>query len=377
MSTAIFYGSISFVLYAYLGYPLVLMLLSLFRHRPVRKATISPSVSFIIAAHNEEKCIRRKLENTLRQEYARDALEIIVASDCSTDATDDIVKSFAPHSIRLICAPIRGGKEAAQKLAVEGAKGDLLIFSDAATTLPPDAVSSIVNNFADPTVGCVSSVDRVINPQGGINAEGAYIRYEMFIRNLETNVNTLVGLSGSFFAARREVCKEWAVDLQSDFNTLLNAVKTGLRGVADPEAIGYYQHALDERKEFDRKTRTVVRGIAVLMKSFPLLNPFRYGLFSWQLFSHKLCKWLVPFALIAAFLSNASLALVSVNYAVLFALQCAFYGLAIAGLGRNSLARLGILRLPSFLLLSNLSILRAWGRYLRGDRSTSWAPTRH
>ena len=125
-------------------------------------------------------------------------------------------------------------------------------------------MSTIVRNFADPTVGCVSSIDRLVDADGTASGEGAYVRYEMWLRGLETRVNTLVGLSGSFFAARRDVCRRWAADRQSDFSTLLNAVEMGLRGVLDAESTGYYRNIADDRREFQRKVRTVVRGIAVL-----------------------------------------------------------------------------------------------------------------
>ena len=135
--------------------------------------------------------------------------------------------------MRLVRATERRGKEAAQQLALESASGEILIFSDVATALAPNGVSTIVANFADPTVGCVSSIDRFVDADGRVSGEGAYVRYEMFLRALETRVNSLVGLSGSFFAARREVCARWASDRQSDFSTLLNAVDLGLRGVLD------------------------------------------------------------------------------------------------------------------------------------------------
>ena len=120
--------------------------------------------------------------------------------------------------------------------------------------------------------------------------------------------------TASFWAARREVCQNWSVDLQSDFNTLLNTVKKGLRGVSDPDSVGYYKDIVDESKEFNRKVRTVSRGITVFMETLPMLNPLHYGFFSWQLFSHKLCRWLVPFAMILAFTSNTLLASNSTFY---------------------------------------------------------------
>jgi cellulose synthase/poly-beta-1,6-N-acetylglucosamine synthase-like glycosyltransferase len=272
---------------------------------------------------------------------------------------------------------VRKGKEAAQKLAVEVAKGEILVFSDVATILPEQAVSSIVKNFHDPTVGCVSSVDRFVDQNGRASGEGIYVRYEMFLRSLETRVNSLVGLSGSFFAARSVVCKQaWSDDLQSDFNTVLNSMRMGLRGVADSDSPGYYKNIADERKEFDRKVRTVLRGISVFMKSLSLVNPIRYPLFAWQLVSHKLCRWLVPFAMLIALIANAILTMVFGAYGLLFALQAVFYGVALGGLWWKPLLRVPAVKLPAFFVLVNASILKAWIRYWAGERLVVWEPSK-
>lgn len=375
MIECVFIISLFFIFYSYFGYALILAVIAHLRGKPVQKGNITPRVSFIIAAYNEEKRIREKIDNTLQQSYPREKLEVIVASDCSDDGTDEIVRSYAPMGVRLVRASSRKGKENAQKVAVEAASGDILVFSDVATILKPDGIPSIVRNFSDPSVGCVSSVDRFIDTDGTVSGEGAYVRYEMFLRDLETRANTLVGLSGSFFAARKEVCRDWAVDLQSDFNTLLNSVKLGMRGVSDQESVGYYKNIADEKKEFDRKVRTVLRGITVFMKSLPLLNPFRYGMFSWQLFSHKLCRWLVPFALIISILTNIYLSMRSEFYSYLLGLQGIFYSLAIAAIWAKSLTK-GLLKIPYFFIMVNVSILSAWYLYFRGERMVKWEPSK-
>jgi glycosyltransferase involved in cell wall biosynthesis len=366
-----FWIAVALVLYAYAGYPCVLALVARVRRQPVIRAPITPRVTFIITAYNEEARIAAKLDNTLSQLYPADRLEIIVASDCSSDGTDAVVRAHEPR-VRLVRSPERRGKEAAQLLAVEAASGEILVFSDAATILDAHGVATIVQRFADPMVGCVSSVDRFIDADGRVSGEGAYVRYEMTLRALETRVNSLVGLSGSFFAARRTVCREWAVDRQSDFSTLLRTVEFGLRGVLDPECAGYYRNVAEERDELPRKVRTVVRGLAVLATNRGLLNPFRHGLFAWQLASHKLCRWLVPFAMIVAAVTNAVLAATSSFYLTLLVLQAAFYAAALWGLWRRTPA----LRLPAFLLVANVAVLIAWVRFARGDRFTSWTPSR-
>ena len=140
IAQAAFWCSVALVFYAYFGYPMALAMISLFRNRPVAKRKITPRVSFIIAAHNEERRIRDKIDNTLAQDYPSQALEVIVASDCSSDRTDDIVSAYSPR-VRLTRAPERRGKEAAQQLALESASGEIVIFSDVATALAPDGVS--------------------------------------------------------------------------------------------------------------------------------------------------------------------------------------------------------------------------------------------
>lgn len=182
----VFWGSLIFIFYAYAGYVLALLVLSLFRNRPIMAGDIQPMVSFIITAYNEEARIKEKIENSLQQQYPGDRLEIVVASDSSTDRTDEIVRSYESSGVRLVRAPERRGKEAAQKLAVGETRGEVLVFSDVATTLPPQGIANIVKPFHDPTVGCVSSVDRFVDAQGNLSGEGAYVKYEMLLRRLET-----------------------------------------------------------------------------------------------------------------------------------------------------------------------------------------------
>jgi glycosyltransferase involved in cell wall biosynthesis len=373
ISEWVFWFSLGFIFYAYLGYPLLLVLLAPFRSRKVVKGDILPRVSFIIAAYNEKSRISQKLQNTLEQDYPPERLEIIVTSDCSMDGTDEVVKGYAGQGVRLLRAAHRGGKENAQKLGVDHSKGEILIFSDVATRLESGAVRKIVRNFGDPSVGCVSSIDRFINQQGQVSGEGLYVKYEMLLRRLESRTGSLVGLSGSFFAARREVCYPWATDQQSDFNTLINSVKNGYRGVIDPESAGYYQDLSDGTQEFSRKVRTVTRGINVFLKNTGMLNPFRYGLFSLQFCSHKFCRWLVPYAMLVHFGTNFMLAGRGEGYLLWFSLQVLFYLLATAGILLPATG--GLLRVPVYFLLVNLSIAAAWFKYLQGEQFVKWDPS--
>jgi len=373
-AAATFWVALAFVAYAYAGYPLLLAALARLSGRPVDKRAITPPLTVIITAYNEEARLAAKLDNTLALDYPPGQLQIIVASDCSSDATDDIVRGWAGRGVELVRSPERRGKEHAQKLALEHARGEVVVFTDAAAVLDPQVLRQLAANFADASVGCVSTEDRVLQEGGSVAGESFYVRYEMLLRRLETRLRSVVGLSGSCFAARREVCREFSETLPSDFNTLLGAVRAGLRGVSDPEAICYYRSVSGER-EFQRKVRTIVRGLTGLFANADLLNPLRYGLFSLELASHKLCRWSVPFALCAALAANAWLAMASHFYAALLVLQLAFYVLALLGARSRKLARQVAVKVPLFFVTVNTSIFLAWVKFLRGERIVAWQPS--
>lgn len=371
---ALFWASISLIVYTYLGYPLMLMALSRFRSRTVEAGKdYLPSVTLIVTVFNEEQRLQKKIDNTLRLDYPRDRLEIIFASDASTDTTDGIIRSYGNKGIKLVRSPHRGGKENAQKCAIEQAQGEIIVFSDVATMLEKDGIRNIVSNFADQSVGCVSSEDRFINPDGTISGEGAYVKYEMWLRSLESRVNSVVGLSGSFFAARKEVCKNWPTNIPSDFNTLLNTIRAGYRGISDPHSVGVYNNIKDEKKEFDRKVRTITRGISALFADTSLMNPAGYGMFSWQLISHKLLRWCVPWFLAFAFVTNLFLlASGKRKYILSFAMQKVFYAMALT---RPSSGSWSIFKIPQYFVQVNWAIAMAWIKYLKGERFVTWSPS--
>lgn len=375
MAEILLISSIFLIFFAYFGYPVSLLLVGWIRGRDIKSAAVLPSVTFIVTVHNEEARIKDKLENTFSLDYPKSKLQILVASDGSNDRTNEIVRDYCNQGAVLLEMPDRRGKENAQKEAVEIATGEIIVFSDAATTMEISGLRQLVSNFADPTVGCVSSEDRLLGRDGKPSGEGLYVQYEMWLRALESRANSLVGLSGSLFAARKEVCQDFSGEMQSDFRTVLNSVKMGLRGVSDPLAVGLYQDINDQKREWDRKIRTVVRGLTVFFRHVELLNVFQYGLFSYQLFCHKLLRWLVPFFLILAFVSNLALIHSSFNYGVLLLLQLSLYGFGILGLLRPKMQEITLVRIPVYFLAVNASILFAWWRYLNGQRILTWTPT--
>lgn len=372
----IFFISVLFVFYSYLGYPLSLWLISRFFRKKITRKSILPSVTMIVTVYNESKRIQQKIDNTLLLDYPKDKFQIIVASDGSTDSTNRIVKEYEASGVELLEFAERRGKEGAQKEAIRFARGEIFVFTDVATMLDVWALKQIVSNFSDPSVGCVSSEDRVMDKDGKPAGEGIYVKYEMWLRRLESLVNSLVGLSGSYFAARKEICEDFSGSMQSDFRTVLNAVRRGYRGVSDPEAIGWYEDIVEEKKEFNRKVRTVVRGLTVFFNHLMFLNVFKFGFFSYQYFCHKLLRWLVPVFLILAFFSNGVLSLHSIWWAQLFIVQIVFYVLAMFG-WTNGISALGIAtKIPAYFVIANVSILVAWIRFLKGERITVWAPSK-
>lgn len=371
----LFYISFLIIFYAYFGYPISLYFLNYIKCNPINKHYFSPQVSIIIAAHNEEKNVYDKIINCLNVDYPADKLQIIVVSDGSTDKTNEIVQSFLDRGVQLIVSPERRGKEFAQKIALHESRGEIVVFSDVATRIEPRGIHEIVANFADPSVGCVSSYDRLLSQDGSPCGEGAYVRYEMWIRKLESNINTLVGLSGSFFASRKEYCPDLTSDIDSDFVTVLNTVRHGKRAILDSEAVGLYKDLSDSKKEFQRKVRTVLRGMTCFFKNLEMLNAFKFGFFSYQLFCHKLLRWLVPFFLISFFVSNIFLITDSSFYLFFIISQVIFYVLCFLCHIKIISLRYVWSKIPYYFVMSNIAITHAWFDFLRGVRLHTWQPT--
>ena len=360
--------------YSYFLYPLVLAVrLSLLRHSATKVAGELPSLSLIVTAYNEQARIRDKIENCLAIDYPR--LEILVASDCSTDDTESIVGEYADRGVKLVRADQRLGKENAQRCAIAHAQGDVLVFSDVATQIPVDALRKLAAYFSDPTIGAVSSEDRFISQDGAIAGEGAYVRYEMWLRRMESELAGLVGLSGSFFAARKTVCSQWDIHCPSDFNTALNCVRAGFRAVTAPDVLGYYKDLADPRKEYQRKVRTVLRGITAVTRHPDVLSFARFRWFAVQVWSHKILRWSVPWFLLALLLTTLATASVGGIYVLALLAQIAFYGIAIVAHCNASMREHGVVRIIYFFVQSNIAIADACVQYLRGKRMTTWQPS--
>lgn len=366
--------------YSYFIYPVILLI----SPKPNANLEVSknlsenelPQITFIITAYNEEGTIKEKIINTLETEYPRDKLEILVASDGSTDNTNKYITEFSEQSVVLVNVEERKGKENAQLSAIKQAKGEIIVFSDAATRIDKEALHQIASSFQNIKVGAVSSEDRFISENGEVAGEGAYVKYEMWLRKLESSVHSLVGLSGSFFAARKDVCSNWDINVPSDFNTALNSVAHDYIAISNPKLLGYYPNIQDESKEYQRKVRTVIRGIAGLFNKPNVLNPMKFGIFSFQIISHKLMRWLVPWFLITLLVSNLILWDTHALYLLLLIAQLSFYSIALTGWLSKKLRQRTIFKTPYFFIQVNIAIAHSTILYLSGKRITKWEPSK-
>ncbi len=367
------------LLYTYLGYPLIVFIVSSLRPRHVRRGSFMPSVSVIITAYNEERDLRAKIENTLALDYPREKLEIIVASDCSNDRTDEIAREFAAHGVRLHRQPERLGKTAAQNSAVAKASGEIILFSDATTLYPPDVARVMMPGFADATVGCVAGRLIYVDPAQTSTGRGArsYWGYETFIKRHESRACSLIGASGCLYAVRRSAYVPLYHEACSDFIIATKMIEQGLRTVYEPDAVCTEETNRRSDKELKMRVRVITQTYTDIWRHRAMLNPLRSGFYSVELISHKVMRYLVPLFLIVIFFASALLAVHSLFYAGAFIAQIGLYLAAAAGwaLERAGLPT-GALALPQYFIVANLASLIAVYQFLRGERYARWEPFR-
>ena len=375
----IFWLSVAAVGYAYVGYPLLLTLISLIRPKPVRSQDWTPSVSVIIAAYNEERDLAAKLENTLALDYPKSQLEIIVTSDCSSDRTDEIARSFAARGVRLHRQEERLGKTAAQNAAVTKARGEIIVFSDATTHYQPDVLRLMMPAFADPSVGCATG--RVIYQDVKDSSVGAgtqsYWNYEFFLKKHESNVCSLIGVCGCMYAVRKSAYVPLYHEAGSDFVIATTMVEQGLRAVYVPEAVCMEEPNRQAKKELAARVRIISQTFSDLWRNRGMLNPFRSGFYAVELWSHKIMRYLVPVFLIAIFITSGFLAPRNMFYAALFVGQVAFYLAALVSwLLEKAGLSVRLLALPQYFVITNVASLIAFVKFLNGETYARWEPHR-
>ncbi len=326
MEHFLFVLSIILIVYVYIGYPILLFVLSAFISKPVKKGEVYPSVTIFISAYNEEKIIEEKVNNLIELDYPRDKLEIIVGSDGSTDETYRIIKRLAEENkIRYSVSFQRIGKPFMLNIMAKDARGDIYAFADARQKFAPDALKELMSNFADEDVGAVSGEliiqDKEKGTGGGI---GLYWKYEKLLRRMESLIGSTVGTTGAIYAIRKELFRYLPNVILDDVYVPMNAVIMNKRVVFEPKAKAYDVVSDTAKKEFARKVRTLLGNFQIFLIFADAMNPFKSSV-AFQLISHKLMRLLVPYLLILLFLSNIFLLTDGDFFVLAFFLQVFFY----------------------------------------------------
>lgn len=315
----------------YFGYPLVLIILGQFFTKSVKKAEITPSVSLLIPAYNEEKVIAQKIENCLSSDYPKEKLEIVVASE-STDKTNEIVKKYKDKGIKLFAYPKREGKSFLIYKTVPQCRGEILVFTDANAIFKNDVLKKLVRNFAEPKIGCVCGELKYVNPKETAigESEGFYWKYEIFLKKQESKIQSVLGANGSIYALRKNLYSPLSKYRGDDFELPIRVKQQGYGVVFENVVFSFEEGSQRASQEFQRKIRIVSQflksALILLKKSFFPFQP----ILIFQLLFHKILRWLAPLFLILIFLSNIFL-LEEPFYQLTMSYQIIFYGTAIFG----------------------------------------------
>ncbi len=381
MRRSLFWGSLSALAYTYAVFPLIVLLRGRFRPKPYLKAEITPTVSIIVAAHNEAAIIAAKIENLRALEYPVERLEIVIASDGSVDGTNEIARSYVAGNVRLLPLP-RQGKAGTLNRAVEQTTGEIVVFSDADGSCRPGTLRALVGPFADDSVGGVAGnrvyVD-IEDAEGTAVGEGGYWDFDRAMKVAQSRAGSITGASGSsFYAIRRDLVRPIPPRVNDDFINSLRVVEQGRRIVFAPEAVTYGSVALSASAEYTRKVRVMTRGLRCAVSVPELFNPFRFGFFSLQLFSHKIAMriMVVPLLLLAGV--TPLLWRRGVLYRISAVGQMSFYGCAALGalFPRRTWTRARIFSLPAYFCLVNVASLQAMINLLRRHSIELWSPDR-
>ena len=366
--------------WAYVAYPAILWLASRGRRAdPPAEPESWPDVSVSLPAYNEEDQIAGALDHLLAVDYPRERLQILVVSDASSDATDEIVRRYADRGVELLRLDERSGKTGAENLAAPHLRADIVVNTDASIRVLPGSIKPLVRPFQDATVGVVSGRDvSVGESRDATQGESGYVGYEMWVRSLESATGSIVGASGCFYATRNALhLPPEPAGLSRDFASVLRARERGFRSVHVHDAVCLVPRSGSLRSETRRKARTMARGLDTLWYHRALLNPFTHGGFALKLFSHKLCRWLgflvAPLALVGLVL------LATESQVARVVLLVALAGLAYGWgglMGAEKRRPGGLQRLAAFGVATFWAGWIAWLQALGRSRTATWEPTR-
>ncbi|HZK79888.1 MAG TPA: glycosyltransferase family 2 protein [Humisphaera sp.] len=376
----LFWLSVACVAYGYLIYPLVLYgagcLFGKLRNPGYLEDARLPRITLLVAAHNEAAVIDERIKNALALDYPSAKLDIIVASDGSTDQTPAIVRRYAMQGVRLLDYPERRGKASVLNSAIAEARGEIILLSDANVRTDPMAARSLARWFDDVQVGAVCGRLILTDPKSGRNADGLYWKYETFLKKQEGRLGALLGSNGAIYAMRKEHFQPIPPGtIIDDFVIPLAArLRTGRHIIYDRDAIAYEETAPDIRAEFRRRTRIGTGGWQAIAMLWPLLNP-RQGWIAFTFFSHKILRWACPFFLTMALLGNLLLCAIPL-YRWLFVAQAALYLSAlIGGVVPRAFPGARILRLANMFVHMNAALLVGFAHWISRRQTGIWPVT--
>ena len=373
----LFYFSLIMIVYVYAGYPVIILLISFVQNKKVKKCPVEPSVTILIAAFNEEGCIEKTIKNKLELDYPKEKMEIIVISDESTDKTDELVNKYKSYGVKLLRQEPRAGKTSALNMAVTQAKGEIMIFSDANSIYAHDALKKIVRNFNDPDVGYVSGKMIYINPGRSTIGDGcsAYMKYENLLRRFETKSGSIVGVNGGIDGVRKELYRPMTSDQLPDFVLPLKVIEQGFRVVYESEAILKEQSLSAPEDEYRMRVRVSLRALWALSDMYRLLSMKEFKLFAWQLWSHKVLRYLCFVFLMVAYLTNWALWYEGLFYKLFFIVQSVAYLGAVISLvlDKKGYKSKALYFLHYFVLL-NLASGHAFIKFIFRQKQVVWTP---
>jgi cellulose synthase/poly-beta-1,6-N-acetylglucosamine synthase-like glycosyltransferase len=383
----VFWILLLILVYSYIGYGLILYIIiclkKLFYPSADDKSDkFEPEVCLFVTAYNEEDYIRKKIENTLQLDYPAEKIQYVWVTDGSDDATPEIIRQY--DNMEVYHLPERRGKMHAMNRGMKFVKKPVVIFSDTNTFLNKDAIRHIVKKFSDPETGCVAGEKRIVENRSDVAAaagEGIYWRYESWIKKMDAELNSALGAVGELFAIRTDLFEDVESDtILDDFIISLRIAQKGYRIEYASDARAEESASLNVKEELKRKIRIAAGGVQTIFRLKSLLNPFKYGLLSWQYISHKVMRWtlapvalfiILPLNLIIVF-SEGIWSILSLYPFILYA-QIAMYLMALIGwFFENRKLRLKILFIPYYFIFVNYAAIRGIYRYIMGKQPASW-----
>lgn len=373
----IFWLSIFFLFYNYVGYAIVTwFLIKLSSKRKVHGYDVDmPGVTMIIAAYNEESFVEQKILNTLALDYPKERLQVIFITDGSTDTTPDIIRNYP--EIELLHKSERSGKTAALNRAVPYAKHDILVMCDANTMLNKECIKELAKHYQDKTIGAVAGEKKVLSADGLTKQEGLYWKYESALKKLDATYHTIVGAAGELFSLRKYLWQHVEEDtILDDFMISMRIVQQGYRVHYEPRAYATETASASVKEEAKRKVRIAAGGFQSMARLLPMLNIFKYGKSSFLYISHRVLRWAIcPFCLVLLLASSLALSFLSdqIIFKIIFVIQVLGYGLiAVNSMVSSRGIKIPLVQPLQYFVFMNICVIRGFFRYMKGEQSATW-----